>query len=219
MRVSWGDWFRHLFEAPEPADNWRWVVVDVETSGLDPHRDELLAIAAVAVHRSSPTARPVIHASDSFEAVLRPEATSTKSNILLHGIGVGAQRGGEDPRAVMEAFVSWAGRSPLFAFHAPFDEKLIQRWARRHLGQKLPNLWLDLAPLAKSAYPQVTARALDQWLKQVGLECAVRHQAAADAFATAELLIKIWSSLGPDRREIYALHQLSRRSRWIAGLD
>ncbi|MEY2777813.1 MAG: polymerase PolC-type [Pseudomonadota bacterium] len=218
MRVSRG-WFRGLFDVPEPADNDRWVVVDVETSGLDPHRDQLLAIAAVAVHRSSAKARPVIVAADSFEAVLRPEITSSKSNILVHGIGVGAQRDGEDPLAVMTAFQSWLGRSPLFAFHAPFDETLIQRWSKRYLHHRLPNLWLDLAPLSKAAYPQVKARALDHWLAHFGIECAVRHQAAADAFATAELLVKIWSSLGADRQEIYALHQLSRRSRWLAGLD
>ena len=30
-------------------DDSRWVVLDVESSGLDPRRDRLLAVAAVAV--------------------------------------------------------------------------------------------------------------------------------------------------------------------------
>jgi DNA polymerase-3 subunit epsilon len=33
----------------KPVDERRWVVLDVETSGLDPRRDQLLAIAAIAL--------------------------------------------------------------------------------------------------------------------------------------------------------------------------
>ncbi len=218
MPVSWR-WLRDAFTPPEPADPRRWVVVDVETSGLDPHRDQLLAIAAVAVRLGGRGSRPVIETRDSFEAVLRPEVTSSKSNILVHGIGVGAQKNGQDPAKVMQDFHAWVGRSPLFAFHAPFDETLIQRWAKRFLGAKLDNLWLDLAPLSKAAFPQVRARSLDQWLLHFGLECAVRHQAAADSFATAELLLRIWGALGKEKRDVYELHRLSARSRWVVGLD
>jgi DNA polymerase III epsilon subunit-like protein len=46
-------WLRH--SPPDPA---RWVVLDVETTGLDVRHDRLLAIAAIAlqVHR-----RPRVH--------------------------------------------------------------------------------------------------------------------------------------------------------------
>src|SRR5688500_12263830 len=80
-----------------PIDEARWVVLDVETTGLDVGRDRLLAIAALGVHRDDD--RPHLRVGDSFEVVLRqPEiaAPPDKANILLHGIGVGAQRGGVD---------------------------------------------------------------------------------------------------------------------------
>ena len=218
MPVKW-NWLWQAFTPPEPADARRWIVLDVETSGLDPHRDQLLAIAAVAVSTEGRGARPVIQTRDSFEAVLRPDTTSSKPNILVHGIGVEAQRNGQDPAVVMRDFQDWIGRSPLFAFHAPFDEAMIQRWAKRYLGSKLDNLWLDLAPLSKAAFPAVKARSLDQWMGHFGIECAVRHQAAADSFATAELLLRIWGALGREKRDVYALHKLSARSRWMLGLD
>lgn len=218
MPVKW-NWLWQAFTPPEPADARRWIVLDVETSGLDPHRDQLLAIAAVAVSTEGRGGRPVIKTKDSFEAVLRPDTTSSKPNILVHGIGVEAQRNGQDPAVVMRDFQDWIGRSPLFAFHAPFDEAMIQRWAKRYLGSKLDNLWLDLAPLSKAAFPAVKARSLDQWMGHFGIECAVRHQAAADSFATAELLLRIWGALGREKRDVYALHKLSARSRWVVGLD
>ena len=86
------------------VDERRWVILDVETSGLDPHRDRLLAIAAVAIHVPADFSTPVIHVRDSFEVVLHQDVFPDKGNILVHGFGVGAQRAGEDPVASLEAF-------------------------------------------------------------------------------------------------------------------
>ena len=47
--MSWADWLRKPLAALGGVDKTRWVVLDVETSGLDPIRDQLLAIAAIAV--------------------------------------------------------------------------------------------------------------------------------------------------------------------------
>jgi DNA polymerase III subunit epsilon len=76
-------------------ESLRWIVLDVESTGLDPHHDTLLAIAAVALHRRAPDAPVEIALGDSFEALLRHDAAQPdRANILVHGIGVAAQRAG-----------------------------------------------------------------------------------------------------------------------------
>ncbi len=86
-------------------DERRWVVLEVETTGLDTRRDKLLAIAAVAVHFGAGGAAPCVALHDSFEAGLHHEAANTdKDNILVHGIGVDAQRAGAPPAEVLQAF-------------------------------------------------------------------------------------------------------------------
>ena len=202
----------------EAIDEDRWVVLDVETSGLDAKRDRLLAIAAIAVRLDGDT--PRIHLGDSFEVVLRqPVATAApdKGNILLHGIGVGAQRAGVEPALALAAFEAWVGRSPLVAFHAAFDRAMIERACRDTLARCLPNPWLDLEPVAAVLYPEVRARALDEWLARFDIHCAVRHQAAADTLATAELMLKLWPALRrqlpkPRFREVVAL---AAQRRWM----
>ena len=82
--MRWWPWWKHS----PGGDPGRWLVVDVETSGLDAARDRLLAIAAIAVRVDWPSGRLAIVLGDSFEVVLRQEAPSTRENILLHGIGV-----------------------------------------------------------------------------------------------------------------------------------
>lgn len=201
---------------PSPDDT-RWVVLDVESSGLDARRDRLLAIAAIAMHMDG--ARPRIAIGDSFEVLLRqPAAEPDKANILLHGIGVGAQRAGLEAREALEGFRRFIGDSPLIAFHAAFDEAMILR-AFDALGAPRPrNPWLDLEPVAAMLHPSVRARSLDGWLAHMHIRCAVRHQAAADTMASAELLQKLWPAA---QREIgatvrfAALSRLAAQRKWM----
>lgn len=199
------------------ADEGRWVVLDVESSGLDASRDRLLAIAAIALHRDAGV--PRITLGDSFEVVLRHEAAAVdKANILLHGIGVGAQGQGVEAAQALAEFERWVGASPLIGFHVAFDETLIQRSMRAALGRRLANPWIDLADVAQVVRPDVSGRSLDDWMAALGVQCAVRHQAAADTLATAELLLKVWPAalreLGPDA-SFAATRRLAARRRWL----
>jgi DNA polymerase III subunit epsilon len=210
-------WFGATLQ-PMAADARRWVVLDVETTGLDMHHDHLLAIAAVALHfDDGEQATPRIALHDSFEAVLHHASASTdKDNILLHGIGVGAQRAGAPPPQVLAAFEQWIGRAPLLAYHAAFDQSIIGRAIKQHRQHALPNPWLDLAPVAAALHPEVGAHALDDWLDHFGIECAVRHQAAADTLATAELLLRLWPAARANECASFnRLSQLARQQRWL----
>lgn len=194
----------------------RWVVLDVESSGLDARRDRLIAIAAIALRLHG--GQPRIHLGDSFEIVLRqPDVATDKANILLHGIGVGAQRAGVEPAAALRAFECWLGDAPLIAFHAAFDETLIQRAMQAVMGRRLDNPWVDLEPVAAAVCPQVKARSLDQWLAHFDIECAVRHQAAADTLATAELLLRLWPAIRAQgvAAQFAALQRLAAQGRWL----
>jgi DNA polymerase III subunit epsilon len=208
-------------EADSAQDDGRWIVLDVESSGLDPNRDRLIAIAAIAL-RWSPRGTGVVPAiahADSFEAVLRQsESAVDKPNILLHGVGVGEQRAGLDPRVAIEAFDAWAAGAPLMAFHAPFDQRLIERAAQRFLGRRLVNPWLDLAPLAGVLWPESKAHSLDDWLAHFGLHCIARHRAAADTLVTAELFLRLWPALRAQagaRPGFRALQRLAAQRRWL----
>jgi DNA polymerase-3 subunit epsilon len=200
-------------------DDARWIVLDVEASGLDAARDRLLAIAGVALHPHE--TQPRIDLGDSFEVVLRHhDGFADKSNILLHGIGVGAQRRGSEPSPALAAFERWVGRSPLIAFHAAFDEVLIGRALREHLERRIANPWLDLAHVAEVVRPDLRARSLDEWLQALGIACAHRHRAAADTLATAELLLRLWPHLRGQRGRpgFRGLQALAAQRRWLRRL-
>jgi DNA polymerase III subunit epsilon len=165
----------------------QWVVADVESSGLDARRDRLISIGAIAVCGGT------IRFGQSFEVVLRQPVASAESNILLHGIGGQRQRAGVAPASALLSFLEFAGNSPLIAYHADFDSTLIGRALARELGvtRRLP--WLDLALLAPALLGTRSprARSLDDWLAVAGIRNVARHDAVADALATAQLLLMV----------------------------
>ena len=190
-------------------------MLDVETSGLNPKHDRLLAIAAIGIQIDWPSQTLQINLGDSFEAVLQQDHASSHANILLHGIGVQEQRAGLAPTQALLAFRQFVANSPLLAFHCAFDEAVIQRnMIQHHLG-KLSNPWLDLDHLCAVTSEGVRARALDDWLHHFKIECSVRHQAAADTLAECELLQRIWPRIAAQSRQWQDVQNLASQHRWV----
>lgn len=215
--MSWSKRLRGWFGATAAVDEARWVVLDVETSGLNPQRDQLLAIAAIAVRVDWLARRLSITPGDSFEVVLRQsEVACARDNILLHGIGLQRQREGEPMPDGLRAFAHFAGNSPLLAFHAPFDRAMINRFVQAQLGTVLPNRWVDIEQLCAVTHEKVRARALDEWLAHFNIVCAHRHQAAADTLAECELLLRIWPQMAGQCKSWRDVEKLAGQQRWIA---
>jgi DNA polymerase-3 subunit epsilon len=194
-----------------PPRALRWAVVDCESSGLDPERDRLLSIGAVAVREGR-----VSHA-DAFGAVLRQAQASAVPNILVHGIGAQAQLGGRDPAAALDEFARFVAGAPLVAFHAAFDRALLGR-AMAARGARWKARWLDLAQLAPALYPQraTSCTSLDDWLAAFAIGHPARHDAMADAYATAQLLLILLAEA--ERQGLSAAGELfavARERRWL----
>ena len=168
-----------------PHHEQRYVVLDVETSGVDMRHDSLIAIGAVAVRGNR------IDLGDAFACVLRQDVTSSTSNILIHGIGAHAQANGEEPAAALLDFLDYVGHDPVCAFRAEFDHAVIER-ALGGVLRFVPRLaWLDLAVLLPAVYRGTPCDSLDEWMAWFGLSGDGRHDAIGDAFATAQLLLLV----------------------------
>lgn len=197
-------------------DETRWIMLDVETSGLNMKSDRLLAIAAIALRVDWSVKTLKVDLGDSFEVVLRQDQISSKDNILLHGIGAQRQRDGVDPAKAMRSFAAFAGNSPLMAFHALFDQTMINRYARAYLGGNLPSPWIDLDHLCVVTHEGVRARSLDDWMSHFGITCAVRHQAAADTLAECDLLQRIWPTVASQCTQWRDVQRLAELHQWLA---
>ena len=161
---------------PAPLDQYRldrdrFVVIDLETTGLDVRRDDILSVGAVAIEAGR------IALGDQFERTVRRSGKRTLTNVLIHGLSLD--------------LLEYVGTSPLLAFHAPFDEAMLKRALRRTLNYRLEHPFTDVAPIASALCRERAPKhnSLDLWLQEFGLGVSSRHNAAADALATAELFL------------------------------
>ncbi len=187
LRRRWLAW-RHgagpwdaLFAAP-PADEV--VSLDLETTGLDVSADRILRLAAVPVRGG----RVVL--SERFERWVDPGRAFGIDSIRHHRILPGDVASAEAERAVVEAFLRWLGPRPLLGYCIDFDIALLDRSVRAITGFPLPSRRIDLADVdyrrQHRRHPETARRRdLDAILVEAGVPPMQRHDALADAAATA----------------------------------
>lgn len=197
---------------PQPAElcrlsRDRLVVLDLETTGLDTRRDRILSAGAVVIEGGA------LDLGQQFERTVRRGGPRALANVLIHGLSPSLLARGEPEEEVLLALLEFIGSSPVFAFHAPFDQAMLRRGLRRELGYRLNHSFLDVAPIALALAPGEAPRqpGLDQWLERFGLSVSTRHHASADALATAELLLILLHQAG--RRGLETLAELDAQVR------
>ena len=187
----------------------RWVVLDLETTGLNLNKDRVLSIGAVVIEDGA------IDFSQQFERTLQCSELKLGPSVLIHGLGPSAIAAGSDPAQALLDFMEFLGDSPVLAFHAPFDQHMLGRALKDHLGYKLQNTFLDVADITPLLCPQAPIReaGLDEWIDWFKLEVFERHNASADALATAELALILFSRAR--QQQIHSPLNLQQRlSQW-----
>lgn len=192
-----------------PLGEQRLVVLDLETSGFDMKRDQLLSIGAVVIERGA------IDLGQQFECTLQRLDHKVGPSVLIHGLAPSHIAAGSEPAEALLAFMEFVGDSPLLAFHAGFDQRMLARALKQSLGYSLRHRFFDVAELAPLLCPQakIPRGGLDDWTRYFGLQAQQRHHASADALVTAELTLILFSKARQQRLDsLLALHQ--RLANW-----
>ncbi|MFJ4193215.1 PolC-type DNA polymerase III [Pseudomonas sp. NPDC089534] len=207
---------RRLAKLPPPRElnecslrEQRWVVLDLETTGLNLNKDRVLSIGAVVIEDGA------VDFGQQFERTLQCRELKLGPSVLIHGLGPSAIAAGSDPAEALLDLLEFIGDSPVLAFHAPFDQHMLGRAVKEHLGHKLQSVFLDVADLAPLLCPQAHLReaGLDDWIGWFRLEVFERHHASADALATAELALILFSRAR--QQQIHSPLNLQQRlSQW-----
>lgn len=163
----------------------RLIVLDLETTGLNAGKDEVIAIGAVAIRGG------IIHLGDQFDLVLRRPELDISQTVLIHGIGPEALTRGHETEDALLYLLEWMNGDPILAYHSAFDQKFLEKTLRSQLGYGVAHTWLDVADLMPAFFPDARTggKGLDNWADYFGLEVGERHHAASDAMATAELTL------------------------------
>ncbi len=167
----------------------REIVLDTETTGLDPRRgDRLVEIACIELQDLLPTGR-------SFHCYINPERDMPPEAEKVHGLS--AKFLSDKPKfahpEVAEAFLEFVGDAVLIAHNAAFDRGFIncelETLGRDHLHE---SRWIDTLRLAQKRFPGMY-NSLDALCKRFKISLAERekHGALIDARLLAEVYLEL----------------------------
>ncbi|MDX1636110.1 MAG: 3'-5' exonuclease [Marinobacter sp.] len=196
----------------QPLEDLRLIVLDLETTGLNPAKDQVIAIGAVAINRER------IPLRDQFDLVLKRPELDISETVLIHGIGPEALVKGHEIEDALLYLLEWMNGDPILAFHSAFDQKFLEKTLKQTLGYTQSHTWMDVADLLPAMFPKAKPPEgrLDNWADHFGLEVSERHHAAADAMATAELTL---IALNRARKsDVHTLAQLQDKLRYYHRL-
>jgi DNA polymerase-3 subunit epsilon len=162
----------------------RFVVLDTETTGLDPRRDRIITIGAVAV------ADGEIRLDDSFEALLTIDYN--RGSVTVHGITRDEASGAMDERDAIEQFLAYLRDSVIVGHHIGHDIEALNCAAERHFGFRMPNRWIDTNDLMERLGWESSGHTLDALCADFGIIPHDRHTAGGDAFLTAQIFVRLW---------------------------
>ncbi len=190
----------------------RFVVLDFETTGLNIRKDVPVSIGAIAIERHQ------IRLDQQFEQIIHQPAAQAGEATLIHGLSPEDIAGGVALAEALVAFYSYAQNSVLIAFHAPFDQAILNRATKQQFDCQAAHQFLDAYDIGLALYPEFDhVKGLDAWATALGLDTDIdRHHAAADALMTAELMLIFLSRA--QQLGIFTLGQLLRKVEQVQRL-
>lgn len=162
----------------------RFVVVDLETTGLSPRRgDRVIEIGAVALENGT--------IAGEFHTLIDPGRPVHPRAQQVHGITDGMLLGMPKPDAVFPQFHRFLGGSPLVAHNAPFDMTFLRHeFGRFGLGLSIP--FHCTLRLCRQRFPKLPDHRLETVARHLlgPLPAETRlHRALTDARLTARVWV------------------------------
>jgi len=176
-------------EDRRPLDGLRrgFLAVDIETTGLDPARDAIVAVAAVPFIDGQPT--------EGFETLVNPERPIPPASIRIHGITdemvAQAPTIGE---ALAELDRVW-GAHVVVGHGVAFDLALLDRDRRAHVRPIPANPALCTMRLAAALHPGWTDVSLESLGARLAVPVVGRHTARGDALTAGALMLELLPDL------------------------
>jgi DNA polymerase-3 subunit epsilon len=180
--------------------------VDLETTGLDPRRDEIISFASVPIEDGR------VIAGGARGAIVQPARMPQAETIRIHGLRPADLANAPGLSEVLDVVLeALAGR--VLVAHVAWVERGFLAAAIKPSGLRLAEPVLDTSVLARHALGlgQGEPLSLPDAARGLGLPVHRPHVAEGDALTAAQLFLAVCAHL--DRREPQTIGSLGRLSR------
>lgn len=189
--------FRFMWDEPPPGE---WVSLDCETTGLNVHKDEIIAIGAVRIVGNR------VMTSERLELLVRPDKQRLSADsVKVHRLREQDVAQGIEPADAVMQLMRFIGSRPLVGYYLEFDVAMIHRVLFPMLGMGLPQPKIEVSAMYyeykhRSLPPYQQGTPIDlrfaTLMDDLALPQREAHDALNDAVMAALAFVKLRGLLG-----------------------
>jgi DNA polymerase-3 subunit epsilon len=178
----------------------KYVVVDLELTGLDEKKDSIVSIGAVCMHGG------VIDLGNTFYQLISPRTELKASSVVIHEIMPSEVAKEPSIDLVIDEFLNFCGDSIIVGHFVDIDLAFINREMKRIHGATVTNPAVDTMSIyewlrkrnksGSCAATLFSGYRLYDIVKCYGISVNGAHNALMDAFTTAQLLQRFFPLMG-----------------------
>lgn len=160
-----------------------YVVVDIETTGLNPITDKIIEIGAVKIMNEQ---------EELFSTLIKIDDDLPPNIIKLTGINnIDLQKSGIPLKEAIEQFIEFIQDHTIVGYSIRFDVDFLN-CNLENLGMgKLTNKTIDIKKYVKMQKMNLSSYKLNSVLQAYGINYGIRHRAIEDARLTKKLCEKV----------------------------
>lgn len=158
-----------------------FVVFDLETFGLNSHKNEIIEIGAIKLKGT--------RIVDTFSSFVNPNKIIPKRISELTHITQDMVDNAPTIEDVLPKFLEFTKDAVMVAHNSAFDMGFIRRDAQKYMGIDYKPPIIDTLQMARDLYPDLKGYNLDRLNKTFKLSLENHHRAIDDAQSTAKLFI------------------------------
>lgn len=158
-----------------------FVVFDLETFGLNSHKNEIIEIGAIKLKGT--------RIVDTFSSFVNPNKIIPKKISELTHITQDMVDNAPTIEDVLPKFLEFTKDAVMVAHNSAFDMGFIRRDAKKYMGIDYKPPIIDTLQMARDLYPDLKGYNLDRLNKTFKLSLENHHRAIDDAQSTAKLFI------------------------------
>lgn len=159
-----------------------YIVIDIETTGLDPYFDEIIEIGALKIENN--------HIVDSFNSLIKLPYNGKLSPFIEKLTGISNEMLKDAPKIkeVLPKFLKYIGNSILIGHNVNFDINFLYDKINDKLKKTLSNNFVDLMRLSRKLFPELPNHKLITIAQYFNVSTKNHHRALEDCEITFQCL-------------------------------
>lgn len=188
------DHFKTRLPLKTMVEEVNFLVLDLETTGLNSRKDHMLSLGAVQVRNLE------IKVDQRMEYFVQQSGYTPNESIGIHGILPEQSAAGKEEAELIKELLGFLRADVIVGHHIRFDVSVLNQSTKRIYGRPLKNHVIDTVDLVRKWDRLSLQRphrdlSLDAVCERWQIPLHERHTAAGDTLITAILFLKLLGNL------------------------